>query len=425
MAANDVTQLKRQFGELTGLDPSLLAQAALDGFVRRRCQALGISGEAAYYARAIQDADETDRLVHEVSVAETWFFRYPPSFEVLKSHAAELLRQRRNQLRMLSIACATGEEPYSMAMAAAEAGWPLERIAIDAVDRYEASLQLARKGVYRPNSLRGEIPAWAQSWINSTASETRVDPRIVATVRFACRDVVGDSLPADKSSYDVVCCRNLFIYLSAAARKKLIDYLLAATTEGGLLLVGHAEVGIIPPGPFVAAGVSQAFALRRTATTSLSAGAPAPSQVGAAPVQAPARQAQQIADTVQRPQPSPASRTESNPRAAITLEEARALADAGQLDRARTALDEISTQLPANPDVYSLLGSIELSTGRLAKAEDAFQKVLYIDPHHETALLQLAIVCDRLGHGEQAARFRRRAARAHENSPAEPPSEAS
>ena len=264
MAATDVMQLKQQFGELTGLEISLLGQAALDGFVRRRCAALGIADESAYYALAIQDPNEADRLVHEVSVAETWFFRYPPSFEVLRRHAAELLRRGCNQLRMLSIACATGEEPYGMAIAVAEAGWPLNRIAVDAFDRHEDSLNIAREARYSVNSFREGKPAWAEKWFGKTADETRVDPRVVATVRFARRDVVGDLLPAGNNLYDVVCCRNLFIYLSNEARKRLVDLLVSVTAAGGILLVGHAEVGIVTTDEFVAAGVPHAFALRRS-----------------------------------------------------------------------------------------------------------------------------------------------------------------
>ncbi len=306
MAATDVTQLKQRFGELTGLDPSLLAQAALDNFVRRRCQVLGIPSESAYYALAIQDPQETERLVNEVSVAETWFFRYPSSFEVLKSCAADLWCQRRNQLRMLSIACATGEEPYSMAMAAAEAGWPLERIAIDAFDRHEASLQIAREAFYRPNSLRGAIPTWAQKWFDSIADGTRVDPRVVATVRFACRNVVGDSLPLARSSYDVVCCRNLFIYLSRGARKKLVDHLVSATTPDGLLLVGHAEVGIVSSDMFEPVRVQHAFALRRKPAV---AAAPKALQVT---LRSPSAPVNQVADAVQRLRTPPTSPTESD-----------------------------------------------------------------------------------------------------------------
>jgi len=100
------------------------------------------------------------------------------------------------------------------------------------------------------------------------------------------------------------------------------------------------------------------------------------------------------------------------------------MADAGQLGQATAALDAMAARIPPSPDVFSLLGSIHLSQGQLDKAQDAFSKVLYIDPNHETALLQLAIVCDRLGHGDRAARFRRRAARAHESSTPETTTEA-
>lgn len=418
MAATDVVQLKQQFAERTGLDASLLGQSALAGFVRRRCVALGIADELAYYALAIQDPDEADRLVHEVSVAETWFFRYPSSFEVLRQHATELLSRRRNQLRMLSIACATGEEPYGMAMAATEAGWPLNRIAVDAFDRHEASLSIARKACYRSNSFRDAKPAWAEKWFQKTADATRVDPRVVAAVRFARRDVVGDLLPVENNLYDFVCCRNLFIYLSQAARGKLVDFLRSVTAADGLLLVGHAEVGILPADAFVPLAVPHAFALRRKHPEAVT---PNPAPI----VDWPRAAAGQHVVTTAEPPPVPVViPVVEEARGAATLEEARAMADAGQLDQAIAVLNEIATRTSASPDLFSLLGSIQLSKGELSQAKDAFSKVLYIDPRHEAALLQMAIVSDRLGLGEQASRFRRRAARAHETSPCEPRTEA-
>ena len=96
---------------------------------------------------------------------------------------------------------------------------------------------------------------------------------------------------------------------------------------------------------------------------------------------------------------------------AATLKDARAMADAGKLELAIGVLDEIAARTPASPELFNLLGSIQLSKGQLDMAKDAFNKVLYIEPNHEAALLQMAIVSDRLGQGEQAARFRRRAAR--------------
>lgn len=416
MTATDVEQLKRRLAERTGLDLGLLERPALNGFVQRRCRELGLTDEAAYHELVMRDTAEMERLVQEVSVAETWLFRYPSSFDLLVEHLTGLLSRRRDELKMLSIACATGEEPYSMVMAAAHAGWPLDRVSVDAVDRHEASLAIAREACYRSNSFRETTPGWAQQWLCCSDDGARVDARIVDAVSFSCHDILRGLLPAGRAPYDVVFCRNLFIYLGDTARKKLADLLASNISPAGMLFVGHAEYAILPDESFESAGVQHTFALRPKQLTS------APAQPTVAIRQPSLKPAVRrgtandmapLAKTSDAPRPvvgTPDTVTNSQ----ATLEDARALADTGQLEAAIAALDQLQSLQPTDPEIFDLLGSIQLSLGRLEQARDAFNKALYLEPNHETALLQMAIVCDRLGNAEQAARYRRRAARAHD-----------
>jgi chemotaxis protein methyltransferase WspC len=423
MAATDVRQLKRRLAERTGLDLGLLDRPALSGFVQRRCRELGLPDEAAYHALVMRDSDEMERLVQEVSVAETWLFRYPASFQLLVDHAAGLLRRKRNEIRMLSIACATGEEPYGMAMAAAEAGWPLDRVAVDAVDRHEASLAIAREACYRGNSFRETMPDWAQKWFCCAEDGAQVDARIVAAVNFSHHDILTASLPAGRAPYDVVFCRNLFIYLGDAARTKLADLLASVISPDGILFVGHAECAILPDESFESAGVKHAFALRPKRSEPAPAKTPVVIRKAISQPAAPRKRANETAPP-SKPvlPPRTAAETREVPtRGDVTLEHARALADAGQLEAAIAAIEAIQWPRPACPETFDLLGSIQLNLGRLEQARDAFHKALYLEPNHETALLQMAIVCDRLGNTDQAARYRRRAARAHDEA-SKPPS---
>ncbi len=403
----------QRIAERTGLAPDLLDRPALEGFVVRRCGELKLPNPKAYQELVLRDPDELDRLVQEVSVAETWFFRYPASFELLTRHAARLWQERRASLRMLSVACATGEEPYSMAMAAAQAGWPLDRILVDAIDRHEPSLAIARSACYRQRSFREPLPSWAEPWLRREARDTHVDARLAARVRFACQDALKAERPGDGTTYDVVFCRNLFIYLHGTARGMLVDGLSHLLSADGLLFVGHAECAILPTDRFALAEVSHAFALRPK-RSSQPPGLNPPDgtrTVTPTPVRPPRKQ-----PAPPRPEaPLPRS---TAPQPAATLAEARALADAGQVDAAIAVLQDIQSPLP---DVYDLLGSIQVSRGQWQEARDAFRKVLYFDPHHETALLHMAVVSEQLGEPQQAARYRRRAARAHlQNTPPQP-----
>ena len=92
---------------------------------------------------------------------------------------------------------------------------------------------------------------------------------------------------------------------------------------------------------------------------------------------------------------------------------ARTAADQGHLDTALTDIQAALQSSPPSAELYQLLGSIQLSQGRLSEARDALRRAVYLDPDHEESLLQLAIVYQGLGDDSHATRYRRRAARAH------------
>lgn len=89
-------------------------------------------------------------------------------------------------------------------------------------------------------------------------------------------------------------------------------------------------------------------------------------------------------------------------------------ADSGDLDRALAAIQTAMQSSPLAAELYQLLGSVQLSRGCLPEARDALRRAVYLDADHEESLLQLAIVYQRLGDESHAARYRRRAARAHQ-----------
>ncbi len=411
MTEPDLAQLRHRIAKRTGLSHSLLERSAVTGFVERRSSQLQLSHETAYYELALQDPDELELLVQEVSVAETWFFRYPASLQLLVDRALELRRRQADTIRMLSIACATGEEPYSMVLAAVAAGWPLDRIRVDAIDRCEASLAMARKAVYGGNSFRVPTPAWAEKWIQLADQQVQMDDDVVAAVKFHQHDILTGPLSNGPKTYDVVFCRNLLIYLSAAARSRLVDVLNAVVAPDGFLCVGHAEYALLPPELFASTGAKQAFALQRVQSATVRS---RPSVAFRSNSAATAQLQTPTPPVVSAPPPvSAGTAVSSAPRGdeaqQTTLAEAHALANKGQLDEAITALERLGT-LPS-AEVFELLGSIQLRLGRLKAARDAFHRVLYLEPDHSTVLLQLVYLCEQLGDAEQAARYRRRATR--------------
>ena len=112
--------------ERIGLDVASVGEAIIERAVRQRSQALqGLSADQ-YWQRLQTSSEEQQALIEAVIVPETWFFRYPESFATLarlaKARLAEIKQMR--ALRILSLPCSTGEEPYSIAMALLDESGP-------------------------------------------------------------------------------------------------------------------------------------------------------------------------------------------------------------------------------------------------------------------------------------------------------------
>jgi chemotaxis protein methyltransferase CheR len=203
---------------------------------------------------------ECDALAEELTVTETYFFRNHEQFDALTAVVLPDRLRRQTGLRrisLLSAACASGEEAYSLAIAATQslpdAGW---RADIRAADLNPAALAKARHGRYSAWALR-ETPAEAkQRWFTPEGSLMAVDPSIRRAVRFESANLVDPQAPLWQSGgYDVIFCRNVLMYFSVPQRRAVIERLTNLLLPGGYLFLGHAET---------MTGLSDAFHLHHT-----------------------------------------------------------------------------------------------------------------------------------------------------------------
>jgi chemotaxis protein methyltransferase WspC len=388
------------------IDPALAGERVLQPIVEERRRELGDRDADAYADRLLRDAAEFGRLRERITVPETWLFRYPASFESLR---ARLSRPGTNAFRGLSVACATGAEPYSIAATALSAGIPAERVEVVAVDPSEAALERAATGRYGRMGVRGGLPSWAATWFREDPSGVTVDPVVRARVRFVhgAAPEALEALPA--GDFDAVFCRNLGIYLGESGRASIGRALLRVVRPDGAIFLGHAErpalFGLadrLEPLPDAPAG-SFAHAVR-------AAGA-SPRVATAAPAIAPAGQPRMPAPHA-RPSRPPAAPGAPRPDATPTpgLAHARAAADAGNLADALELAQALHAAGDRSASLLELLGSIHSGLGLHAVAEGWLRQAVYVDPSHPEALLQLAALAERRGDRDQAERYRLRAA---------------
>jgi len=383
--------------ERLGLDPASLGPNVLQRAIEARMQARGLTDVAVYAARLITESTERDALAADLAVSETWFFRGGRAlFDRLAGFVADRIPNRApgQTIRVLSAPCSTGEEPYSLAMALHERFLTPQDFSIDAVDLSERALAKAVAGKYGSFAFRETGLDLRPAYFRVVEDSWELLPTLRNSVHFIPGNLAEPVFLAGERAYDLILCRNLFIYLTPDARLRAmanIDRLLAID---GRLCITPAEADRLPPGRFVLEGPTEFGIYRRVGVGSAIHSALAPRQTS-------------------RTEPPPVATTP--PPTAIstapkTLNAARLLADAGQLEQARTVCEELLQARPTDADVLALLGVIHLAAGRADEAFDTLRKALYLEPDHIEAMSHMVGLCERRGDKDRAAALRRRLA---------------
>ncbi|NIA05194.1 MAG: methyltransferase [Proteobacteria bacterium] len=394
-----------------GLEISTIGDSTFARAVNSRMKALGIAEVDAYAEKFSASTAELRQLVEEVVIPETWFFRDQVPFTLLGEHVlnTEKFRQR-YVFRILSLPCATGEEPYSIAMTLLQAGLPPSCFYIDAVDVSERVLVLARRAVYRENSFRSRDLAFRQQFFHKTDKGFELNKTVREKVRFLKGNILHPAFMEGRGRYDVVFCRNVLIYFSEEAQQQAISALYHILMPGGLLFTGYAESNLFFGDRFIAAGRPKAFAFYKKESAAATAARQddAPDDTGEDSFREPSLPAGRKSKPVfDRPAARPAGKDED-------FNLARQLADEGKLAEAARRSEQYLQEHAPSARWYYLLGVIRDSEGQAPEALKLFRKAVYLDPGHVESLLQLSLLAERAGDLAGAANYRRRAQRLQE-----------
>ncbi|ALL66340.1 Chemotaxis protein methyltransferase CheR [Paraburkholderia caribensis MBA4] len=434
----------------TGIDASSLGINALERAVleRVRVARLGLAAHdtsvaidpaeiEAYWQQLNVSRDERQALIEALVVPETWFYRDREAYVALARLANErLVRDPMHVLRVLSLPCSTGEEPYTIAMTLLDEGIGENRFTVDAFDISARVIEHARAGRYGRNSFRGHPLAFRDRHFTALDDGWQLSERVRDTVRFSHANLF-DLQAGAQAPYDFIFCRNVLIYFDREAQDRAIRVLDANLASGGTIFVGPAETGLMMRHAMTSARIPLAFAFRRStpeetnaaraakplamSAANLTAQAARPPAFTAA-TRAPAKPplaSRALAPPPARPQQSvralpPAS---TAPAAAEPwLPAARRHADAGEFDEAERLAHQHAIAHGPNVDAFYLLGLIADARGRSADAADFYRKALYLEPTHYEALTHLAALLDiggdRAGAQNLMQRAQRSAARA-------------
>lgn len=412
LAVRKVSELLEQ---AVGLDVKSFGDQGLERAVQRRMELLGLRGRSQYWESLRRRGDELQGLVEELVVSETWFFRESESLQAFVEQAGRWAAQAPpgRPLRVLSVPCATGEEPLSIAMALMEAGWSPDRFRIVASDISRRNLERASAGVYDEYSFRGGDLGYRSRHFQASGPSFRASDLLMETLRFEHGNLVAPDFLLGEAPFDFVFCRNLFIYLSPEARRGALQSLLRQVREGGAVFVAAAECRLLNRPPFQIERAGNTFMFRPLAVR-WSPSAPARGDTATLVRRTTGPAAQEGASTAvsmrsgsQPPVDLPGSRG----RLAADLQEANRLADAGHLQEAEAlCLAFIERGAPCSQALY-LLGLVRDARGDGAGAEAFYRKALYLDPKHYEALVHLSLLRKRMGDEAEARLLQERVGR--------------
>jgi len=227
----------------TGHDFSHYKQGTIKRRLQRRMSVHGLSNVADYASLLQASEEEVKALLKDILISVTSFFRDPEAFEALKIQIKNMVNNKSsdNDLRMWVAGCATGEEAYSIAMVAVESLNEMEKnipVQMYATDIDVNALNIARAGIYPVNIATDITPERLKRFFLKEDKGYRVKKEIRELIVFAPQDFIKDP---PFSKMDLICCRNLLIYLETEPQKKIIPLLHYALKPGGLLFLGTSE----------------------------------------------------------------------------------------------------------------------------------------------------------------------------------------
>ena len=385
-----------------------------------------LSGFIEWLVSSPRSRQEIEILASHLTISETYFWREPRVFEALvKQILPELIRVREKgerRLRIWSAGCASGEEPYSIAIALRRLlpvpeDW---RITILATDINPGILSRAMAGVYGEWSFRGLHKRLKEEYFHrKEGGRFEILPEIRKMVTFAYLNLVEDLYPSplnNTNAMDLIFCRNVLMYFTPVRAVQVGQRLYNSLVDGGWLMVGASELSQFTFPQFASVHFPGAIVYRRETRESRPSEVFRLEEISSPP---PLRESTRI-QVVESASPTQATYTEVLDRSVpgrdiaapvkqqgeeatfdITLK-IRALADRGNLAEALSACDEAIAADKLDPEMHYLRAIILQEQNGHGEAIAALKRALYLDPNFVPAHFAIGNLMLRRGNARAA-----------------------
>lgn len=403
-----------------GIDANIIGSKIVKAVENRRsiCGIINLND----YLQVLQNSkQEFDELVELIVVPETWFFRDGQPYNAIASYVRSqwLNKSHIGKLRLLSIPCSTGEEPYSLAMTLLDLGLLPNQFNIDAVDISKKSLAKAKKGIYGRHSFRGDNLEFQTRYFHPIGKEYQICDRVKNTVNFSQGNLLDPQLFSDRKAYDIIFCRNVLIYFDSLSRGITLKNLNSLLKTGGIILVGASETGELANLDWDIIRLNSVRVGRKKVTNTEQINFNY-SSVNERNLKEYTKHLNQQTNFIKTP-PQLLDNFQINNNKTIenqlskpiekynsNLDIIRKLADEGNLTEAISQCQNYLQIDSINAEVYVLLGQVYQAQRLELQAEECFKKAIYLDPKNSQALIHLSLLKEQGGDISKANILRQR-----------------
>lgn len=420
----------------TGLHIRTADQKNALAAIQARMKKCGIRDMDAYLQFVEEDGEqsaaELRELQTQLAVGETYFFRDKGQFLLLETRILPEIIKRRamdKHIGILSAGCSTGAEPYSVAMLLHRllSGCDEWKIKITGIDINEEALAHARRGVYDEWMMRSIPEPFKREFFQKKEAGWHLSGAIGKMATFQRADISRESLPDYRNGlydFDLILCRNLFIYYHSDKVREMAANLAEALVEGGYLMTGHGELlggemplltpRSYPESVIYQKGLKVPWEMRTEPPPLFK---PLPKSVVILPSDHPTHEIPQtpfgnapllLKEGRNREAAAAASiALAADPdNGAMLMALGEAQANLGAYDTATEALGKAASLDIHSPRPHWILAHIEETLGNMAGAIGHYEKALYRDPSFIPAYLELASLHENGGDFARAAKTR-------------------
>jgi chemotaxis protein methyltransferase CheR len=404
----DYVRFSKLAEERFGLRFSPKRRAELERGVKQAFAASTCADLDEYY-HLLQDPESSaihcERLINALTISETHFFRDAGQFEALRQHVLPQIIQRRRHLhtlRIWSAGCASGEEPYSIAILLRELLPDVDEWAITilATDLNTEALARARKATYGNWAFREEQAKRLRSrYFCKQNGRYRLIPEVQRMVTFNRLNLAEPAYPdyaTNTTFMDLILCRNVTIYFAEETTRQIVARFYDALIDGGWLVVGHSEHSLVTYRHYQVHNFPGAILYQRTGRlTEL------PKSWLTQPKQAPriveARAPVPVGIQPDLRPPSILTSPPEEEEKVDPIEQARELLEFGRSEEARDVLLGMVESQPDHASACALLGQAHANLGRWEEAEHWCREATQTDKLALDAYYTLALVLQHQG----------------------------